>query len=132
MLQGSVDSHKLICQRDDDYTVSVTLPGGRYCSNKITTISVYIEYHHHHINPMFHVTSILQIICSFLAHSPAEVVDVSLYRLPSDQETFDHTYHPQLLVKDQIIYTDMSHYLAELLVQSVTDGTQVGGACFLT
>ena len=81
---------------------------------------------------MFHVTSILQIICPFLAHSLPEVVDVSLYRLPSsDQETPDHTYYPHLLVKDQIIYTDMSHYLAELLVQSVTDGTQVGGACLL-
>ncbi|XP_003386744.3 PREDICTED: uncharacterized protein LOC100638516 [Amphimedon queenslandica] len=61
------------------------------------------------------------------AHKPAEVVNLELYQIPGlpvnaiDSEI---TLRPRLLLEDKLLYTDMSSYLAELLVQSVTDKTQ--------
>ena len=75
------------------------------------------------------------IIIIILAHKPAEMVDLELYQIPGvpvnaiDSEI---TLRPRLLIDDKLLYTDMSSYLAELLVQSVTDKTQVrGGAITL-
>ena len=55
------------------------------------------------------------------------MVDLSLYQIPGLPVNVDSdiTLQPCLLLEDKLLYTDMSSYLAELLVQSVTDKTQV-------
>jgi hypothetical protein len=60
------------------------------------------------------------------AHKPAEVVDIAIYQIPDPpQDSVDDlAFQPCLLLEDKILYTDLSSYLAELLVQSVTDGSQ--------
>lgn len=71
------------------------------------------------------------LLCTHVAHKPAEVVDVSVYQMPSveegrgEGEAEECVYQPRLLLEDKMLYTDMSSYLAELLVQSVSDNTQV-------
>lgn len=67
------------------------------------------------------------------------MVDLSIYQIPGLPDTNDPdvTLQPRLLLEDKLLYTDLSSYLAELLVQSVSDKTQVkrrglhetGGAC---
>lgn len=55
------------------------------------------------------------------------MVDLSIYQIPGlpDANDPDVTLQPRLLLEDKLLYTDLSSYLAELLVQSVSDKTQV-------
>ena len=62
-------------------------------------------------------------ILFYVAHSLAESVEFSVYWLPSSNSS--PTYQAKLLFHDRILYSDMSKYLAELLVQSNNDLSQV-------
>lgn len=81
-----------------------------------------------HLLPFFvsnDMTTIIVIIYT-VAHSLPEPVQFSVYWLPGNNQ--GSTYQAVSLMEDTIYYTDETRLLAEQLILSVNDNTQVGVA----